>query len=134
MKIFKLFLIAIFSLSLAGCPTDSSEDNPENYIKVTTSSSEDIFIHITMNNEVVNADYFNEKPTKLIMVNQTFSNGLSDYFFNDNKKLWILLYKKITIDNNTWTQIQDNNLFDKRYELTLGEVETFNYNIVYNGN
>ncbi|WP_396145248.1 hypothetical protein [Flavobacterium sp.] len=134
MKIFKLFLIAIFSLSLAGCPTDSSEDNPENYIKVTNSSSEDIFIHITMNNEVVNADYFNEKPTKLIMVNQTFSNGLSDYFFNDNKKLWILLYKKSTIDNNTWTQIQDNNLFDKRYELTLGEVETFNYNIVYNGN
>lgn len=134
MKIFKLFLIAIFSISLTGCPADSSGDNPENYLKVTNSSSEDIFIHITMSNEVVNTKYFNEKPTQLIMVDQIFTNGFSDYFFNDNKKLWILLYKKSTIDNNTWTQIQDNNLFDKRYELTLGEVETFNYNIVYNGN
>lgn len=51
--------------------------------------------------------------------------------FNNNRKLNILIYKESTLNQYSWQEIQEQNIFDKRYVLTLEELKAMNYTIVY---
>ena len=41
---------------------------------------------------------------------------------------------RITIDNYSWEEIQEQNLYDKRYSFTLDELNAINWELVYDGN
>lgn len=74
--------------------------------------------------------------TDLIKSNQKehYSYYESAFKVDYNKKLWILIYKQSTIDNHSWEEIQEQNLYDKRYSFTLDELNAMNWELVYNGN
>ncbi|MFB9079292.1 hypothetical protein ACFFLS_01750 [Flavobacterium procerum] len=61
---------------------------------------------------------------------------ISIYFdsLNGDYKLWILIYKKATFDTHTWEEIKEQGLYDKRYEFTLEQLKSMNYELIYDGN
>lgn len=56
------------------------------------------------------------------------------YHFEKNEKLYLFIYKQSTLDNHPWEEIQEQNIYDKLYVLTLNELNTMNWQVVYDGN
>ncbi len=64
------------------------------------------------------------------------SNNIKVYghFFENNKKLYVFVFKQSTLDNHTWEEIQEQNIYDKLYVLTLDDLNAMNWEVVYDGN
>lgn len=131
MKTLKILLLSIICFSLQGCPGEVYDETPDGSIKVKNNIAEDIFIEqgITENNPV---NYLIiEQPTITLKQFQETSYQFKN--FTSNLKYRLFIYKKSTLDNNTWQVIKDQGLYDKRYDLTLEQLKALNYEIVYTG-
>lgn len=53
--------------------------------------------------------------------------------FTDNRKIQLLIFKQSTLDEHSWEEIQERNLFDKRYSLTVEDLKELNWTITYDG-
>ena len=53
--------------------------------------------------------------------------------FQPNRKLNIFFLKKTILDAYSWQEIQEKNIFDRQYVLTLEELKSMNYEIIYDG-
>ena len=132
MKTLKILTLSIVCLFLQGCP---EPDNPFiNSFELTNLSSEDVYIYSRNSPDAVNLSAGSEQPSTVTKKGEKWTFALTERPFQDGVKCWILVFKKTTIDNNTWQQIRDNNLYDKRYSFNLEEMKAVNYQITYDGN
>lgn len=133
MKTLKISILFVLAFLLQGCP---SEPEPPivNQFDLTNSSSEDIYIYSRNSSDVIELSPGSEQPSIVTPKGEKWSFPLTEHPFNQGSKLWILIFKKSTIENNTWQQIRDNNLYDKRYGFNLEEMRAVNYQVVYDGN
>jgi hypothetical protein len=130
LKISILFMLAFF---LQGCPGEP-EPPIVNRFDLTNSSNEDVYIYSRNSSDAVELSPGSELPSIVTQKGDKWSFPLTERPFNQGSKLWILIFKKSTLDNNTWQQIRDNNLYDKRYSFNLEEMRAVNYQVVYTGN
>lgn len=132
MKTLKILLLSIICFFLQGCP--EPEPAIVNRFDLTNSSTEDIYVYSRNSSNIVGLDYFPDPPSTITQKGEKWSFPLTERPFQDGVKLWILVFKKSTLENNTWQQIRDNNLYDKRYSFNLEEMKAVNYQVIYDGN
>jgi hypothetical protein len=132
MKTLKFLMLSIICFSLqGGCPGETFDETPDGTLKVKNNFTVDIFIHqwITENNPVTYliAEQLVLSLKELQETTYQFKNLTS------NLKYRLFIYKKSTLEANTWQEIKDQGLYDKRYDLTLDQLKALNYEIVYTG-
>jgi hypothetical protein len=133
MKTLKFLFVSVICFFLQGCPGE-----PEPVIlykfELMNSSNEDIYIYSSNSGDPVGLESFPNSPSIVTQKGVKWNYPITEYPFNKGVKLWILVFKKSTLENNTWQQIRDNNLYDKRYSFNLEEMRAINFQVVYDGN
>ncbi|WP_264538118.1 hypothetical protein [Flavobacterium sp. N1736] len=135
MKYFKLFLFVVLGFIFQGCPGETGDESPDTYLTIKNTSDQLIYYPFSHNNVEVLPAFFSNFPSYR-QINSNDKAKIDIYLdsFKGDIKLWILIYKKSTIDSHTWEEIKEKGLYDKRYELTLDELKSMNYEITYDGN
>ena len=121
-------VLLFFSLLLAGC----SEDDEFEYV-IDNQSSEKIFVsYQTAGENLLSAfaDPTNDL-TGQIEANSPKKFYNYEYGLREGRALSILFVTQGTIDANSWQDILDNELFEKRIDLTLNELAAAGYKISY---
>jgi hypothetical protein len=113
---------------LYGCPYGDDGITHNNF-KLENASNQNIFIAFDINHHITNYGV----PNISIPKDSTFNAGFNDSNFNGDKKLWIFVYKESTINEHTYQEIRDQNIYDQQYELTIEQLQNMNYHIVYTG-
>lgn len=131
MKTIKLFSFVLVCLMLQACPNKYSEE-PDIQFTIKNNSGENIYFYANTIDTIVNPKNFIQQNLTLIENNKNFNTDFWTILFK-SKKLNILIYKQSTLDNHTWEEIQDNNLYDKRYVLNLEELKAIDYTVIYVG-
>ncbi len=135
MKYFKFLLLFITMGLLQACPTPDDEIIVgqimlKNNIEESIYFYEDISDHELFSNNISQYRLTKQK----ILSRETKNIKVYEYYFENNKKLYVFIYKQSTLDNYTWEEIQEQNLYDKRYSFTLDELKAMNWELVYDGN
>ncbi len=133
MKNLKIILIIIAGFLIKSCilPVEPKEKSPDLNFKIINSSSVEIYYTVSINlNEIL---YRKPEESDKILIGSFKADATFEDFFKDGRLLTIFIYKKSTLDNNTWQAIKDQGLYDKRYDLTLEQLKALNYEIVYTG-
>ena len=130
MKKLKILLLLIICFSLQACPGEV-EKEPDVKFNIINSSTVDIYFTVSHNNGNILIRQPEERDK--ILINGVKNEVTFDSFFQEGRLLTIFIYKKSTLDNNTWQVIKDQGLYDKRYDLTLDQLKALNYEIVYTG-
>lgn len=131
MKTFKLFLLSSILIAfVTACP---KQDNPDMNYSIVNKCHEKIYLFQNNTDTIITPKSF---PKQTIMqvnipIKDTVLFMYHTSFFNNNRKLNILIYKESTLNQYSWQEIQEQNIFDKRYVLTLEELKAMNYTIVY---
>lgn len=100
---------------------------------IINSCPERIYLFQNNIDSLMTSGYSTQKPLEFIDSYDTSITPYHTALFNDNRKLNILIYKQSTLNKYSWQEIQEKNIFDKRYVLTLDDLKAINYTIVYNG-
>ncbi len=131
MKSLKLFLsLSILIVFTTACP---KQDNPDMYYSIVNKCHEKIYLFQNTIDSVMTSGYSTHQPLEFINSQDTLKSPYYTILFNNNRKLNILIYKESTLNQYSWQEIQEQNIFDKRYVLTLEELKAMNYTIVYEG-
>ena len=132
MKTLKIMSILFIAFLIQDCE-DPGKKQDFNF-ELKNALNEDIFIHSEINSLVINSNFFPLKPNFFALTGQSYKQGIFIKNFENGNKLWILIFKKSTLDTRTWQEIKDQGLYDKRYSFTLEELKAINFQIIYDGN
>lgn len=122
--------IVITSLFLQACPHG---DEPDMSYAIINNCSERIYLFQNNIDSIMTSRYSTQRPLMYIDRQDTFKTVYFTSLFNNNRKLNILIYKESTLNKYSWQEIQEKNIFDKRYVLTLDDLKIMNYKVVYDG-
>lgn len=131
MRHIKLIGLLFIVLLIQACP-ESSKD-PDMQFTIKNESTENIYFYANTSDATVMSKDIGKGYGYLIPIK------IGDFYnipfwinlFNQSKKLNILIYKQSTLDMHSWEDIQKNDIFDKRYVLTLEELKSMNYTVMY---
>ncbi len=123
-KYLRFLMLFICMTFLYGCP---NIDDAKYKFKIRNQSTDSIYFYQTEN-----FDYFPEylnsgfiiAPNNQVPSATNFSYG----------KIYVWIFDKNIIDNNVFKDVINNDMYLKRYELTLDDLQRMNWEIVYNGN
>lgn len=137
MKYFKFLMLFVFVGIFQACPVDDDEILVGT-INIVNDSEETIYCGcLFVSENVVNSDYFSENVVREVKIPKKseirYSYYKNQFKGNYNNKIWILIFKQSTLDNYSWEEIQEQNIFDARYSFTLEELQAMNWEVVYTG-
>ena len=131
MKYFKFLVLFVVAGIFQGCPLEGDSEIVANLTIINNSDEMIVILIKHSNNEVIPSDFrWFEIKDDPIPVDGKFSFTILD---DMNQKLWFLFYKQSTLNNHTWEEIQENNIYDARYSFTLEELRAMNWELVYDG-
>lgn len=133
MKTLKILLFTIFCFCLQSCPGETFDETPDGKIILKNAYSQNIYFTYLFSNVPQN-NYLDTNKILSLDVNSIYSIEFMNFDFNNEKKLTIYLYKQSTVDTHTWQEIKDKGLYDKRYDLTLEQLKTLDFMVMYDGN
>ena len=106
MKPIKYLLSILIVLCFQGCPGRYSEE-PDMQFTIKNKSNEDIYFYANCEDSIIN--------------------------IKDLSKGYLIFLEKTILDAYSWQEIQEKNIFDRQYVLTLEELKSMNYEIIYDG-
>jgi len=119
-------------LCLQGCPERYSEE-PDMAFTIKNMSSEDIFFYANCEDSIVNIKDLPKGYLIYLEKNKDYKIDFWTELFKNDRKLNIIIFRKSILDAHNWQEIQEKDLFEERYVLTLEELKAMNYTIVYEG-
>ena len=135
MRYFKFLFLFVCTILLQACPTPNDEVLAGK-LSLKNNSSEDFYYYEDFSINMLNSTdiNFNRLEAQRLTVNNVKEVNIYQYHFEKNQKLYLFIFKQSTIDNHSWEEIQEQNLYDKRYSFTLDELNAINWELVYDGN
>lgn len=137
MKYFKFLILFISMGMLQGCPGEDDGLILINGLTIVNKSGKTIYYDCfeVSKTEINSSNLFFSRLSQL-PDNSSYERCryYTEQFKDGDEKVWILIYKQSTIDNHSWEEIQEQNLYDKRYSFTLDELNAMNWQLVYDGN
>ncbi len=130
------FLVLFLTMGMhQACPGEDDEILAGKLL-ITNSSDEDVYYYEDFYVKLLNASGVNLDRLKAqrLIVDNVKELKIYQYHFEKNEKLYLFIYKQSTLDNHPWEEIQEQNIYDKLYVLTLNELNTMNWQVVYDGN
>ena len=135
MKYFKFLILFITMGLLQACPT-SDDEILAGKLLIKNSSNEPFYYYEDFSINILNTTdiNFNRLKAQQLIVDNAKEINIYHYHFEKNESLYIFLFKESTINDHSLEEIQEQNLYDKRYCFTLDELNAMNWELVYNGN
>ena len=133
MKTLKIISIVFIAFLLQACPGEQEKD-PDNNLVLYNNSNEEIIIYYIMSSNTTNLIDFFPSPNGIVKKGDKKTISIDYNSFDNNRKFWVTVVKKSTLDAHTWQEIKDQGLYDKRYSFTLEELKAINFQIIYDGN
>jgi len=136
----KLVFIVVMSFVLMGCP--SQEDQIDSMLILRNFSGNAIVhsVEINLPSDTTLADIsypLSAENIGPLTLNSMESDTLSESFIKilsedfPDHRLMVFFLSKDTIDLVPWDRIVDENLILRRFDLTLGDLESMDWTIVY---
>ena len=127
-------LLLMSGFIFQACPLLYSDD-PDMHCNIVNKCNEKIYPVFNVPDTIISPKSF---PFETIMVEHIDSGDTLKFpchskLFDNNRKLNILIYKASTLNEYSWQEIQEQNIFDKRYVLSLDDLKAINYTVVYDG-
>lgn len=123
------FLMLFLSFNLfCACP---ELDEIDSSIKIVNNTSKDIYFW--GRGEVSELIW---RPNKNFLIASSSTFELKGKFIetlSDGSKFYIWIFDRQVIDTVPWEQVKENNMYLKRYDLTLQELEAMNWEVIYDG-
>ena len=136
----KLNLLIISAIIFQGCP--NGEDPIDSSIVITNQSDETIVYSVEINlpeeNNVRDISYqlssdnieeISLAPLESDTLNESFEKILSEDF--PDRILMVYLFSRDTIEQVAWERIENENIILRRFDLTLEDIYSPNWIIVY---
>lgn|SRR5690554_2027689 len=133
MKQIKFFSIITLTLFLFSCPSDDDYQKTD-FLTIKNSSDTNVFIFKRAFNSTLYSYPPSENNDNLILSNNEIVQGEEfNEILSDDGVLYIWLFDEEVINNNSWEDIVDNDMYLIRYELTFQDLEDMNWEIEYDG-
>lgn len=131
-NIISLFLIsAFFVFSSMTC---EEEDGDDIDVYMTNNQNETIYViacSFDDNHLILPAEIFDNEKRIIKGYEKGLVYGSYTEFFDNDVALQLLVYKKSTLDKYTEQEIKKYDIYDKRFFLTLEDLETCNCHLYY---
>lgn len=128
---FSLIVIACFFLQ--ACP-DRYDPDPDLYFNIINNYKERVYLFYNNVDTLMSPKSLPVAPLMFIEPEDTLKESGWSELYKNQRKLNIIIFNESTIKKYPWHQIQEEDLVDKRYVLTLDDLKAMNYTIVYVGN
>ena len=129
-------LMLLFSVLLLFCSMTCDDERYVGELLIKNESNEPIYYY----KEFSTTDVTLDDISKSRLDNQMLSVGekqkwllYEDSFANDSK-IYVYFFKKSILDQYSWEEIKENNLYSKRYTYTLSELKAAQWNIIFTDN
>ena len=134
MKYFKFLMLFVFVGIFQACPVDDDEILAGTLV-IMNDSNESVYCYEDFSvNEITISDINYERlKNQVLAANNSTSIKIYQYHFEKNEVLRIFFYKQSTLDNYSWEEIQEQNIFDARYSFTLEELQAMKWELVHDG-
>lgn len=126
----------LFSVLLLFCSMTCDDERYVGELLIKNESNEPIYYY----KEFSTTDVTLDDISKSRLDNQMLSVGekqkwllYEDSFANDSK-IYVYFFKKSILDQYSWEEIKENNLYSKRYTYTLSELKAAQWNIIFTDN
>ena len=126
----------LFSVLLLFCSMTCDDERYVGELLIKNESNEPIYYY----KEFSTTDVTLDDISKSRLDNQMLSVGekqkwllYEDSFANDSK-IYVYFFKKSILDQYSWEEIKENNLYSKRYTYSLSELKAAQWNIIFTDN
>ncbi len=129
-------LMLLFSVLLLFCSMTCDDERYVGELLIKNESNEPIYYY----KEFSTTDVTLDDISKSRLDNQMLSVGekqkwllYEDSFANDSK-IYVYFFKKSILDQYSWEEIKENNVYSKRYTYTLSELKAAKWSIIFTDN
>lgn len=129
-------LLLLFSVLLLFCSMTCDDERYVGELLIKNESNEPIYYY----KEFSTTDVTLDDILKSRLDNQMLSVGekqkwlLYEDFFANDSKIYVYFFKKSILDQYSWEEIKENNLYSKRYTYSLSELKAAQWNIIFTDN
>jgi len=124
-----LIFILSLSLSFVGCP---GEKRPDNYLTIFNNTEEEIHVFFNIKS-IFDKRGIEGLPYDKIEPSRSYREGFLNEIYDNNEVMVFIFVKDTTFKKYTLQEIDEQMLYDKRYDLTLEDLKEMDFKIVYTG-
>lgn len=126
----KLVYLLLFSL-LFSCPSDNDYDK-EDYLTIKNNSTYNVYRYSGGYEPILNV--VPPVENSLILANsEVIISEVYKRLLSDGETWYIWLFDQEVVNNNSWEDIVENDMYLIRYDLTLQNLIDMNWEIDYTG-
>ena len=114
---------------LIGCP---EEKEPDNYLTIINNTEEEIHLFFNVKS-LFDKRGIEGLPHNKIAPKNIYREGFLYEVFENNKLMIFVFVKNNIFKTYSLKEIHDQELYDKRYDLTLEDLEKMDFKIAYLG-
>lgn len=127
------FLRTTALLTLLSLLTAMSCDDSTTYLSIYNSGDEDIYFLIDHADVILSPSDFDRPPKRSEMIEYEDMRRLEVPDIDSLQFRTLLIFKKSTIENHSWQEIQQQNIFDARYEIPYDQYYSESHPLIYTG-
>ncbi|MDR2223625.1 MAG: hypothetical protein LBE34_12985 [Flavobacteriaceae bacterium] len=129
-KIIVLFICTVFLSSCLHELLGESIDNGSEEIKIVNNSELELYNQMILETP----SYYPYPPNETDFIPSKGSHSTKADFrkYLKNKMCYIWLFDKKVLDSLSWKEVTEKNLYVKRYDLSLQDLEEMNWTIIFN--
>ncbi|NMH29118.1 hypothetical protein [Flavobacterium silvaticum] len=125
-----LFVCAGAALLLMAFTCD--DDLDRNYV-FYNHSGEMLYLYENYATDSIMPADLTTEPGRTVSIDELQEEHFADINFSDGKKLDLLIFKKSTVDLYGWPTIREQNIYDKRFFISLDSLTQLDYKVKYYG-
>lgn len=137
--IYGILFSLIFLFNATGCLREES-DTCHRYIHFTNNSGKDVYHQIRIFNEVgeynpaLSPREFKIKNNKTEKLSNSTGFSCYELFAHEETgMIYLFLFDSEVAENYDWETVRNENLYLKKYVLTIDELNAMNWRITYSG-
>ena len=136
-NVYKKKSIGLILLLFIECVENTIDKEVLGKLLIVNNFSEGIYLQIRATDKELNVvNFASVYKNNYLRPNHTENSTKirqSD-FLNKNYKYLIFIWKASTIERYSWQELSQNNIYDRKYVLSLRDIRDMNWQIVYDGN
>lgn len=129
-------LILLFSVLLLFCSMTCDDERYVGDLLIKNEGNESIYYYKEFSTTDVTLNDISKSrlDNQMLFVGEEQKWLLYEDLFANNSKMYIYFFKKSTLDQYSWEEIKQNNLYSKRYTYTLSELKAIQWRIIFTDN
>lgn len=136
--IYIIMVCSFLSINASSCHKES--DNCHRYIHFTNNSGKDLYYQFNIFDEIREnnpalfpSSYLINKDQYKRLRSTTSFTCFESISEEGNGNVFLFLFDSKIINNSSWETVRENNMYLKKYVLTIEELNKMNWKIIFTG-